>query len=219
MVNVEVLSATDQVVTALVTENDGSIWLLIVVYASPNYQVQEELWQHIMELSYVVNLSWVVIGDVNQPLEAKDKRGERPINRHLATKLRQTIDNCKLIDIGFQGPQLTWSNSQEGKAKKRERIDSAWCNTPWHQIHERTMLKHLTRVASDHHSLLLMEVSNGHNEAFRGFRFLEAWFLNPDFPKKVKELWNREPGNLQQTMEQFRDRICKWNQEEFENIF
>lgn len=104
MVNVEVLSATDQVVTALVTENDGSIWLLIVVYASPNYQVQEELWQHIMELSYVVNLSWVVIGDVNQPLKAKDKRGERPINRHLATKLRQTIDNCKLIDIGFQGP-------------------------------------------------------------------------------------------------------------------
>lgn len=189
MVNVEVLSATDQVVTALVTENDGSIWLLIVVYASPNYQVQEELWQHIMELSYVVNLSWVVIGDV-------------------ATKLRQTIDNCKLIDIGFQGPQLTWSNGQEGKAKIRERIDMAWCNTPWHQIHERTVLKHLTRVASDHHSLLLMEVSNGHNEAFRGFRFLE-----------VKELWNREPGNLQQTMEQFRDRICKWNQEEFENIF
>lgn len=174
MVNVEVLSATDQVVTALVTENDGSIWLLIVVYASPNYQVQEELCKHIMELSYVVNLSWIVIGDVNQPLEAKDKRGGRPINSHLQTQLRQTIDNCKLIDIGFQGPQLTCSNGQEGKAKIRERIDRAWCNTPRHQIHERTLLKHLTRVASDHHSLLLMEASNGHNEAFKGFCFLEA---------------------------------------------
>lgn len=182
--------------TTLVTENDGSTWLLTVVYASPNYQIREKLWQHIIELEYVINFPWVVIGDVNQPLETKDKRGGRPINMKLAEKLRQTIYSCNLIDVGFQGPQFTWSNGQEGKSRIRERIDRAWCNTSWNQTHERTELKHQTRVASDHHPLLLTEASQGHKKSFRGFSFLESWFHNPDFSKKVEEFWNGEPGNL-----------------------
>lgn len=48
---------------------------------------------------------------------------------------------------------------------------------------------------------------------------MEDWFLNPDIPKKVDEFWNGEPRNLQPTMEQFKDKIWKWNQEEFGNIF
>lgn len=104
-----------------------------------------------------MNWLWVIIGDVNQPLEEKDKRGGRVINRNLASKLRQTVDMYNLMDMRFQGPQFMWSNGREGKAKIRERIDKAWCTTHWNQTHDRTCLEHLTRVASDHHPLLLTE--------------------------------------------------------------
>lgn len=157
MVKVEVLSAHDQAMTALVTKIDGQTWILIMVYASPNYQIWEQLWQYIIDLGCVVNWLWVIIGDVNQPLEEKDKRGGRVINRNLASKLRQTVDMYNLMDMRFQGPQFMWSNGREGKAKIRERIDKAWCNTHWNQTHDRTCLEHLTRVASDHHPLLLTE--------------------------------------------------------------
>lgn len=43
MTVVEILSVNDQAVTALVTEPEGQIWLLTVVYASPRYQLQTEL--------------------------------------------------------------------------------------------------------------------------------------------------------------------------------
>lgn len=154
-----------------------------------------------------MNLPWVLIGDVNEPLEEKDKRGGRLINRNLAAQLSKTIDNCKLIDMGFQGPQFTWSNGRKGKANIRERIDRAWYNTWWNQAFEGTYIKHLTRVASDHHPLLLTEVPRGHTQEFKGFRFMEAWFLNPEFPKEVEEFWNEESRNRYQTIEQFKTNI------------
>lgn len=188
MASIEVLAATDQAVTALVTKLDGQNWLHTVVYASPNYMIREDLWNYITELGKVVNMPWVMLGGINQPLEAKDKHAGRPINRKLATRLRSIVDMCHLMDMGFQGPH-TWSNGREGRAKIKERIDRAWCNAEWNGQFDRTCIKHLLKVASDHHPLLLTEIPREQNKEFKGFRFIEAWFLNPEFPKKVEEFW------------------------------
>lgn len=65
MVSVEVVSMRDQFITTLVRELGGKCWLLTVVYASPKALVRDELWLYLQQLGRVVDIPWVVIGDVN----------------------------------------------------------------------------------------------------------------------------------------------------------
>lgn len=112
LVNVELLSMEDQVVSILVKEPLGCHWLLTVVYSSPKAYVKEELWQYVRHLGAVVHIPWVLIGDVNQTLDSCDKHGGRPVNRQLASKLRGEIEDCNLLDMGFVGPKFTWTNGR-----------------------------------------------------------------------------------------------------------
>lgn len=58
-------------------------------------------------MGQVINVPWLIVGDVNQALEVSDKRGGHPINQLQAGKLRAMIDGCPLIDLGYQGPKFT----------------------------------------------------------------------------------------------------------------
>lgn len=197
----------DQYITALVHEFDGKCWALTVVYASSKPLIREKLWLYIQQLGKVIGIMWVLIGDINQPLDSWDKRGGRPINRKMADKFWSTIDLCQMLDIGFQGSSYTWCNRRDKRANIQERIDRAWCNLLWNNLHDDTIIRHLTRVASDHHPLLLGPVRQTTTQVFKGFRFLEAWFLHPEFHSKVEELWTQAPGDLRHKLEHFKHHI------------
>lgn len=209
----------DQVVTVLVQEPLNCPWLLTMVYASPKAYIREELWQYIRQLGAVVNIPWVLIGDVNQPLDSCDKRGGRPVNRHLASRLWTVLDDCNLLDMGFVGPKFTWTNGGQGGANIRERIDRAWCNLQWSQQFEGFAIRHLLRASSDHHPLRLGDPHLEGARKYLGFRFLDAWFHHPDFITKVEEFWRKEPANLSETIASFKTGIWHWNQTTFGNIF
>lgn len=61
---------------------------------------------------HLIDVPWLIAGDVNQALEVSDKMGGRHINQMQAGKLRAMIDDCQLIDLGYQGPKFTWTNGQ-----------------------------------------------------------------------------------------------------------
>lgn len=50
-------------------------------------------------------------------MEVADKHGGRPINKNRAVKLRGVINNCQLIDLGFNGPRFTWINMRQRMEK------------------------------------------------------------------------------------------------------
>lgn len=65
----------DQCITVLVKEGRGHNWTLTIIYASPQHHNRKHLWQYIGEMGKIVNTPWMVIGDVNQPLDNWDKYG------------------------------------------------------------------------------------------------------------------------------------------------
>lgn len=71
----------------------------------------------------------IYIADMNQPLEAKDTSGGRSVHWRKNQEMRDMIDMCKLMDIGFFGLSFTWVNRSQDATKIQERIDRAWCNT------------------------------------------------------------------------------------------
>ena len=92
------------------------------------------------------------------------------------------IEDCKVIDLGFQGPKFTRSNSQPGLATIRERLDRALCNSRWRNNFQEAWVEHLARNRSDHCSLLIhMENDAVLGRIQRPFRNEAAWITHPGF--------------------------------------
>jgi ABC-type phosphate transport system substrate-binding protein len=56
-------------------------------------------------------------------LHHKEKQGGRDINYNLANLFQDSLNDCQLQDIGYQGEIFTWSNNQEADHHIKERLD------------------------------------------------------------------------------------------------
>lgn len=80
IVTIQNIFMNTQMITVFVKENVMPTWILTVVYPSPRATNQEELWEYLEQLGCVVDVPWVVVGDVNQVLNSSDKSGGNQIN-------------------------------------------------------------------------------------------------------------------------------------------
>lgn len=79
------------------------------------------------------------------------------------------VNGCKLIDIGYQGLWFTWTNCRKDLTNIRKRLDRVWCNLEWKRQHEEVCLRHLPRVHSDHHPILLGGLTKSKADRFTEF--------------------------------------------------
>lgn len=59
-----------------------------------------------------------------------EKWGGHRINNHRANLFKQTINNCNLLDFGFNGPKFTWKNKRKNNPIM-ERLDRGFGNGEW----------------------------------------------------------------------------------------
>lgn len=76
--------------------------------------VRRKLWDDMEDFASAVRLPWMIIGDFNDISKSYDKSGGvgAPINRRLS--FNNSIVNCGLSDLAFQGPSYTWTNRRQG---------------------------------------------------------------------------------------------------------
>lgn len=75
------------------------------------------------------------------------------LNRILS--FNKTISNCNLIDLGFNGPKFTWTNSRNKSKLILERLDRFMANPDWLKFYPKAVVYHLSRTYSDHCPLIL----------------------------------------------------------------
>lgn len=68
-----------------------------------------------------------------------------------ALSFKECLDACNMIDIGFSGPQFTWTNIRE----IQERIDRFFVNSQWCLMYLEARVVHLTRCHSNHCPVLM----------------------------------------------------------------
>ncbi|KAL7220555.1 hypothetical protein ACSBR2_013438 [Camellia fascicularis] len=156
VVNVRIVEASSQLITATISRQDFPDWLLLAVYASPNSCQRDELWEHLEAISQNMIEPWIVAGDFNDFSTTQEKRnfnGNQDQRR--SRKFNERMHHCNLMDLGCSGPRLTWSNNRKGWANTMIRLDRAMCNTEWRTSFPNSSVRNFPRTYSDHYPMMV----------------------------------------------------------------
>ncbi|XP_075650139.1 uncharacterized protein LOC142620669 [Castanea sativa] len=192
----------------------GGLWLLW----NPRFAERKLLWENLSKVSGLHNLAWTMRGDFNEVLSSADKCGGNPINMRRAQIFKECLDECNLINLGFQGSKYTWVNKQEIGHFIQEWLDRAFANQDWVNLYPKASITHLTRVHSDHCPILLCLDKPPSLRLTRLFRFQPIWMSHPLFTNLLSENWTSDLS-LSTNLIKFTEAVKIWNKEVFGNIF
>lgn len=124
------------------------------------------------------------------------------------------LQDCNLIDAGFQGSAFTWK-----KGNLFQRLDRMLINMHWRLCFPQAAMFHLPYFKSDHRAMLLkVKRRSEANQRRRPFRFLAAWVTHSDFSNLMERTWNLEDCWGDQVA-RFQRVVKRWNKDVFGNIF
>ncbi|KAK7848986.1 putative mediator of rna polymerase ii transcription subunit 37c [Quercus suber] len=107
LVQVDVLSSTEQEIHALIRVRSQSlIWLISAIYASPRFEERCILWNNLRILANMHDLPWALMGDFNEVLSAEEKYGGNPVCQRRIRAIKECMDDCNMMDLGFTGPRV-----------------------------------------------------------------------------------------------------------------
>nr|KYP72233.1 hypothetical protein KK1_004820 [Cajanus cajan] len=127
---------------------------------------------------------------------------------------RNFVDQCSLMDIGFNGSAFTWKRGQ-----LYERLDRCLANFDWRVAFPEASLTHLNPLKY-HHTPILLQLNLGVVRcSYRcPFRFEAVWLTHDEFPEfiqrewKANEPWNQKVGHIKKS-------LLEWNLNTFGNVF
>lgn len=118
-------------------------------------------------------------GDFNEVLIGDDKFGGRPVNISRAIVFQECLNAYGMIDLGFSGPQFTWTNCRPLTQLVQERIDRVFVNAAWNVLYLEAYVRHLERSHFDH-SPVVLTLRYDHEVHYpRPFRFQPMWLSHP----------------------------------------
>ncbi|KAL8151049.1 hypothetical protein V2J09_020857 [Rumex salicifolius] len=207
------------VVTLKASRSGEAMWLLSVIYASPNPSSREELWRRLLDFSGSNATPWLLMGDFNETRLLSERTGDSDNMRRRCEKFNNWIDEMCLVDIGFSGPKYTWSRGREHSTRICARLDRGLCNIEWHTLFEDGAIQHLPANQSDH-SPLLMSIRSfeDYRPREQSFKFQVAWLLHHEFQTFLAQNW-RHGVELPQALSNLALQLGEWNKEVFGNLF
>ncbi|KAL5843397.1 hypothetical protein ACOSQ4_009355 [Xanthoceras sorbifolium] len=93
---------------------------------------------------------WLCGGDFNEITSDSEKQEGLPRPSNLLYNFCEALDDCQLMDVGYNGCQFTWSNGRTGSQFIQERLD--WCvsSLAWSTLFPFSKISHLEFWRSDH---------------------------------------------------------------------
>ena len=146
---------------------------------------------NLINVAEMHSMPWVIAGDFNEPLSSVDKLGGRDVSIRRSLPLKDCLDRCNMIDLGFSGSRFTWANRRDAHILIQERIDRFFVNSNWCTLYPKAKVTHLTRCHSDHCPVLLETSSFEWSKPNVSFKFQSFWLSDPSFPRVVQQAWSQ----------------------------
>lgn len=183
---VDVLKQSEQFMHLSVGWGREAKWLLTVVYGKPQLQARRMLWDDLQEIHFDLNDAWAIVGDFNAILSANERVGgsQTPTLKGMID-FQGFVNDCDLIDTGYQGSPFTWK-----AGSLMQRLDRLVVNLQWRIRFDEAVVFHLPHYKSDHRPLLIKikKVPN-HNRKRRPLRFMVAWLTHTEFGRFLRNSW------------------------------
>lgn len=155
-VEIESLVNTKQEIHIEVKVRSSNLaWVFYTIYASPRSEERTILWENLAKIAELHKLSWVMVGDFNEPLVNEDKFRGRGVSINGSLLFKECLDRCNMVDLGFLGFRYTWTNKRDINNLILERIDRFFMNLEWCVLYLDSKVTHLPRYHSDYCSILL----------------------------------------------------------------
>ncbi|XP_042952265.1 uncharacterized protein LOC122289326 [Carya illinoinensis] len=149
--------------------------------------------------------------------------GGRPRPERLMQAFRNVLDECNLVDLGYEGPRYTWCNRRYEHGVVSERLDSYVANHSWRTCFPSSRVVHGFTAYSDHLPIILIPSSSHNRYQQKLFRFEAMWVEDDECGDVISRCWNGATDN--RPMDSFIDRlrICSrgleaWNKMKFGHV-
>lgn len=174
----------------IVNDTKHDTWRLTGFYGYPELSNRRTSWNLMRHLSESSNLPRFTLGDFNDILSSKEKKGriERP--NWLINVFRHATKDAGLSDISMEGYLFTWFKSLGTNRAIEKNLDRDMANNDWCFLFPNAKEKCLTTTTSNHYPILLQcENATVYHRAQVGFRFENAWLVKSGFGIFVIEQW------------------------------
>ncbi|KAL8156372.1 hypothetical protein AgCh_001462 [Apium graveolens] len=104
---------------------------------------------------------------------------------------KQTIEECGLEDLGFEGEAFTWERARGTERWVQERLDRGMANVDWLELFPSAVVKVLEVSSSDHLPLYLMLNRQVYVPKVKRFRFENMWIKEDECRNIVLDCWHR----------------------------
>lgn len=101
-------------------------------------------WDSVSSVGKNFDGPWLCLGDFNVFLDQSKKLGGRPFSNS-----SNDVFRFGMIDLGFTGNPIIWSNNRQGKHLIKERLDRGLPSSQWIHLFPTFSLLHILAHASD----------------------------------------------------------------------
>ncbi|KAL7129060.1 hypothetical protein ABFS83_13G037900 [Erythranthe nasuta] len=195
-IQVELVSFSQNHIDAGVMENTSCTkWRFTGIYGCPDSKSKSFTWQLLRSLQSQSYLPWLVGGDFNEILDNSEKQRGAVRQPGRVAAFRETLDECGLTDLGFNGVPFTWTNRREEPNTVRCRLDRVCATNGWMNLFPNALVHHFKFAGSDHIPLFFNTLREGPTTSGsrgRPFRFEAMWTRREDCEDIIKQHWTGE---------------------------
>lgn len=188
-----VLDSSQNHIDVNVSENNGLAWRLTCYYGFPERERRRQAWDFIRLLASKSPLPWCIMGDFNDLLCVKDKKGKHPHPQYLLNGFKQAIEDCDLHEIDLSCGGYTWEKSKGTDNWVRERLDRAFASNSWWAAFPLCTLSVHHAIVSDHEPIKLNLFNTSVTKKQFRFKFENTWLKEENFHREVSEFWHNLP--------------------------
>ncbi|KAF7133101.1 hypothetical protein RHSIM_Rhsim09G0068100 [Rhododendron simsii] len=200
----------------------SSVWAATFIYGCPTRTGRVQVWDSIREIAYSERLRWLCMGDFNQVSSVEDKLGGVSPSQTFLSDFHEMISNCGLVDLEFKGPKFTWRNNRREEAFIMERIDMAFANADWRELHEHAIVLVEAAIGSDHNPLIL-NTTPTLNKVGKPFKFESFWVSDAECKGVVSDSWKCDDERSKMSavckmLRRCKDNLKAWSHGKFGNL-
>ncbi|XP_041011336.1 uncharacterized protein LOC121255118 [Juglans microcarpa x Juglans regia] len=206
------------------TRDEGETWFLTGIYGQPEAHRRHETWDLIRSLKMPSDQGWLLMGDFNEVLSNQEKSGGRDRSDMQMQDFRVVVDECELLDLGFQGTPFTWCNNRETDHSISERLDRCLANLKWKALFPMVKVIHGNAAYSDHIPIKLQLQSNEFlRKGRKPFHFEAMWVEDKNCQEIIKIAWVDSAGErtMEGVMKQINrcgEKLERWNKNSFGHV-